>query len=103
MFYYQDLRHEWPPVIPSLPQLVETAEVPNVGKFRAYSNGSIHVVFADRTILIMNRPSVNEQNKREIRLSAPELCEEEEFYQLTLPNGVCVPGVSACNPQGFQR
>ena len=55
-------------------QLIETADVPGTGRFRAYSNGHVNVVFADRTILDM-RNYFDSKGDNTVR------------YQFILPNG----------------
>lgn len=57
-------------------QIVDAADVPGTGRFKAYSNGHINVVFSDRTILDIRNPSDHEQND-------PQNC----WCQLVLPNG----------------
>lgn len=56
--------------------VVDTADVPGTGRFKAYSNGHVNVVFSDRTILNIRNSTDNKEN-------ALENC----WCQLILPNG----------------
>ena len=62
---------------PSCPvHLVDAADVPGTGRFKAYSNGHISVVFSDRTILDVRNSSDHKQNDLQNR-----------WCQLVLSNG----------------
>lgn len=62
---------------PSCPvHLVDAADVPGTGRFKAYSNGHISVVFSDRTILDVRNSSGHKQNDLQNR-----------WCQLVLSNG----------------
>lgn len=52
--------------------IIDTADVPGMARFKAYSNGHISVVFSDRTILDIRKSTDPEEN-----------C----WCQLILPNG----------------
>jgi len=55
---------------------VETADVPGTGRFKAYSNGHINVVFSDRTILDLRNATNNKENEH-----------QNSSCQLILPDG----------------
>ena len=55
---------------------MDTADVPGTGRFKAYSNGHVNVVFSDRTILDIRHSTVNKENTL-----------ENCWCQLILPNG----------------
>lgn len=59
--------------------IIDTADVPGMGRFKAYSNGHISVVFSDRTILDI-------RNSTDHKEKSPE----NRWCQLILPNGVVV-------------
>lgn len=62
---------------PSCPvHLVDAADVPGTGRFKAYSNGHISVVFNDRTILDVRNSSDHKKNDLQNR-----------WCQLVLSNG----------------
>lgn len=62
------------PFYPAL--VVETAHVPGTGRFKAYSNGHISVVFSDRTILNLRQAADNKEHEA-----------ENSYCQLILANG----------------
>lgn len=45
--------------------VVETAVVAGTGRFKAYSNGNINIVFSDRTILDLRNVTDNKENVHE--------------------------------------
>ena len=55
---------------------MDAADVPGTGRFKAYSNGHISVVFSDRTILDVRNSSDHKQNDLQNR-----------WCQLVLSNG----------------
>jgi len=57
--------------------IIDTADVPGMGRFKAYSNGHINAVFSDRTILDIRNST---DHDKEISL-------ENCWCQLILPNG----------------
>ena len=57
--------------------ITDTADVPGMGRFKAYSNGHISAVFIDRTILDIRNST---DHDKEISL-------ENCWCQLILPNG----------------
>ncbi|KAK3744765.1 hypothetical protein QZH41_013321 [Actinostola sp. cb2023] len=69
-------------------QISETANVPNVGRFVAYSNGHLHIAFSDRTLLNVRHD--------------PMVCREDLWFNFTLPNGQVLQGNSP-NMQGLER
>jgi len=58
--------------------IIDTADIPGLGRFKAYSNGHISAVFSDRTILDMGNSTAHDY--KEISL-------ENRWCQLILPNG----------------
>lgn len=56
--------------------VVETADVPGTGRFKAYSNGNINVVFSDRTILDLRNKTDNQTYEQ-----------QHSSCHLVLPNG----------------
>ncbi|KAJ7376986.1 hypothetical protein OS493_031258 [Desmophyllum pertusum] len=65
------------PKPPYQAHVVDTADVPGTGRFKAYSNGHINVVFSNRTILDIRNLTDDKEN-------APQNC----WCQLVLPNGI---------------
>ncbi|XP_048588579.1 uncharacterized protein C5orf34-like isoform X3 [Nematostella vectensis] len=64
------------PFVP--PTLIETADI-GVGRFKAYSNGRFHIVFADRTVLDVTHPP------------HAETCHQEDLqFCFVLPDGSMV-------------
>lgn len=79
------------------PQILETATIPNVGRFVAYSNGHLHVAFADRTMLNVRYPKTGPQALAQIGI-----LERGLVFNMILPNGqaVQVNGQTMC---GLER
>lgn len=57
--------------------IIDTADVPGMGRFKVYSNGHISVVFSDRTILDIRKSTDHDK----------EMSLENCWCQLILPNG----------------
>ena len=57
--------------------IIDTAYIPGLGRFKAYSNGHISAVFSDRTILDMGNSTAHDK----------EISLENRWCQLILPNG----------------
>jgi len=62
-------------------ELVETAHVPGTGRFKAFSNGNINVVFCDRTILDLQKATDDKENGYSCQLMLPNGA--MEYFQLT--------------------
>ncbi|XP_029185622.2 uncharacterized protein C5orf34 homolog isoform X3 [Acropora millepora] len=62
-------------------ELVETAHVPGTGRFKAFSNGNINVVFCDRTILDLQKATDDKENGYSCQLVLPNGA--MEYFQLT--------------------
>ena len=62
-------------------ELVETAYVAGTGRFKAFSNGNINVVFCDRTILDLQKATDNKENGYSCQLVLPNRAVEN--FQLT--------------------
>jgi hypothetical protein len=78
-------------------QITETANIPNVGRFVAYSNGHLHIAFADRTILNVRYPkSVHEPFHQN------EILKSGLVFNMVLSNGHTLQ-VSGHDMHGLER
>lgn len=78
-------------------QISETATIPNVGRFVAYSNGHLHVVFSDRTMLNVRYPKIEQHS-----LTQKGVLERALVFNVILPNGQTMQ-VSGQSMYGLER